>query len=295
MLEEARIYWKQHDTRQSIRLSKKLLSILEADVRISQGGGKFSGSSLDAGQIEELYVEALRCRGKWMAETKMESIQGIIDNILKKAVDFATRNDLNSCKLQFTMAKYADKCFTSIKERTNSKEWQSALSLKQYHQDQIDKMSTVIQTPGLSKDVRGQLASKMALLKKQNKLADDDREKCLLEMRSLLTAAVKSYIACLSIGDKYDTRCVFRLCSLWFSNSSDIELNRAIIAEMNATKIPLYKFLPLIYQITSRISEIDTNQDFQKALQSFIAKLAGERGMSQMFSLFFFSRLFLSV
>ncbi len=107
-------------------------------------------------------------------------------------------------------------------------------------------------------------------------IAESEREKCLQEMKSLLIIAVKSYIACLSYGDKYDTRCVFRLCSLWFSNSADMGLNRVIVVEMNARKIPQYKFLPLVYQITSRISETDANQDFQRTLQSLITKLAGE-------------------
>lgn len=81
---------------------------------------------------------------------------------------------------------------------------------------------------------------------------------------------------CLRSGDKYDSRSVFRLIALWFSLAHDEPTNAQLAAAVRET--PSHKFLPLVYQIASRMSSSQTEEKtaFQTVLQDLVLKLTSE-------------------
>ena len=56
---------------------------------------------------------------------------------------------------------------------------------------------------------------------------------------------------CLVAGDSHDLDAAFRVCQIWFSNSSQPEVNTALASLFQA--VPSNKFLCLVYQIASRL------------------------------------------
>ena len=64
-----------------------------------------------------------------------------------------------------------------------------------------------------------------------------------------LERAITNYVRCLVNGDKYDL-CVFRLCSLWFENDSNVLINDIVSKAVD--RIPTHKWLPLMYQLAAR-------------------------------------------
>lgn len=71
-------------------------------------------------------------------------------------------------------------------------------------------------------------------------------------------------------------RVVFRLISLWFN----LAQNEAVSHELHAAtrEVPSHKFLPLVYQIASRMSKSQTEEPsvFQTVLIDLVLKLASE-------------------
>ncbi|RLN62565.1 hypothetical protein BBJ29_004418 [Phytophthora kernoviae] len=66
---------------------------------------------------------------------------------------------------------------------------------------------------------------------------------------------------------------VFRVLSLWFNNQRKTDINR-IVAEEVIDVVPSYKFVPLSYQIISRVSSIIDGDTFQAALRKLVMKLS---------------------
>ena len=62
---------------------------------------------------------------------------------------------------------------------------------------------------------------------------------------------------CLLTGSAHDLPAVFKLSRMWFSLGADMD----IVAEMTAaaSEAPSYKFLPLAYQLASRLSRAGRN------------------------------------
>ncbi|XP_019197209.1 PREDICTED: serine/threonine-protein kinase ATM-like [Ipomoea nil] len=103
---------------------------------------------------------------------------------------------------------------------------------------------------------------------------------------NFLNTALDEYKQCLVIGDKYDVRVVFRLVSLWFNLST-----RSIVVDSmlcTANEVQSYKFVPLVYQIASRMGNTKDGhgpQSFQFALVSLVKKLAIDHPYHTIFQL----------
>ncbi|KAJ6838585.1 serine/threonine-protein kinase ATM [Iris pallida] len=107
----------------------------------------------------------------------------------------------------------------------------------------------------------------------------DDRD-------SFLSLALDGYQRCLVLGGKYDMRVVFRLVSLWFS----LYTRHDVVKAMHSTvkEVQSYKFIPLVYQIASRLGISKDGQgsiSFQLALVCLLKKMAIDHPYHTMFQL----------
>lgn len=57
---------------------------------------------------------------------------------------------------------------------------------------------------------------------------------------------------CLLAGDAYNLHVIFRLCQLWFSLGADPKVAEQMAKA--AGEVPSWKFMPLVYQLASRLS-----------------------------------------
>ncbi|SCV01476.1 LANO_0F11958g1_1 [Lachancea nothofagi CBS 11611] len=86
----------------------------------------------------------------------------------------------------------------------------------------------------------------------------------LAKQQQLFTwKSVHFYLSALVYGSQLDEDVLDKFCGLWFQYAEDGELNSKLYHEISS--IPSFKFLPWIYQLTSRLS-IDTSP-FQRNLQ----------------------------
>nr|CAD7431238.1 unnamed protein product [Timema monikensis] len=252
VLEEARLHWAKGNREVAIVLLKSLLRRLEQDTR----GG------------EEQLVQrsiALHLYGSWMVETKSENPQNIIDQYFLKALthleDLAESREKQEICLEAhsSLARFADGQYQNLVHYTKSAvfetkqkgivEAQVALEKirKEPHTDEMKKMSSI--------------------LSRQKSIDTLEVENTEKEKNNYLTLAVKYYCQSLQRGDKHNLQ-VFRLVSLWLDNMSHEALADILNTELG--NIPSYKFLPLLPQLSARISN-DANNPFVYKLNKLLA------------------------
>lgn len=68
---------------------------------------------------------------------------------------------------------------------------------------------------------------------------------------------------CLLAGDAYNTAVMFRLCEMWFALGG----KAAVAGQFGAAArgVPSWKFLPLAYQLASRLARRGRNPDLDAA------------------------------
>ncbi|KAA8540818.1 hypothetical protein F0562_024781 [Nyssa sinensis] len=242
-------------------------------------------------QSSEEASDVYRLVGKWLAETRSSNSRTILEKYLKRAVVLAEDHKVTDKKsiakqsqTHFHLAHYADALFRSYEERLNSNEWQAAMRLRKHKTKELEALIRRLKSS--SKGEKNDYSVKILELQKQLAMDKEEDEKLQGDRDNFLSIALEGYKRCLVIGDKYDVRVVFRLVSLWFS----LPYRQIVVHGMLVTieEVQSYKFIPLVYQIASRMGSSKDGQgphSFQFALVSLVKKMAIDHPYHTIFQL----------
>lgn len=270
-LEEAKLLRAQGQHEMAISLAKYIIQYY--------GGGDES-------------ADVYRLTGKWLAEGRSSSSRTILEQYLKRAVEIAEVKCIPSekqwidrqCRTHFQLAHYTDALFRSYEERLASSEWQAALRLRQHKAKELEALIKRIKS--LTKGEKTDYAGRIVELQKQHTMDMEEANRLQDDKDSFLMLALESYQRCLVTGEKYDIRVVFRLVSLWFNLSTNQNVVNSMIKTIK--QVQSYKFLPLVYQIASRMGAIKDGQgshSFQFALTMLVKKMAVDHPYHTIFQL----------
>ncbi|KAI3512910.1 hypothetical protein L1887_20232 [Cichorium endivia] len=236
-------------------------------------------------------ADVYRLVGKWLAETRSSNSRTILEKYLKNAVNLADKHrstDKKSVARQaqthFQLAHYADALFRSYEERLTSNEWQAAMRLRKHKTKELDALYRRLKNS--SKGDKTDYSVKIQELQKQLAMDKEEAEKLQQDRDNFLSIALEGYKRCLVIADKYDVRVVFRLVSVWFGLST----RQIVVNGMLSTikEVQSCKFIPLVYQIASRLGSSKDSQGpntFQFALVSLLKKMAIDHPYHTIFQL----------
>ncbi|XP_034214636.1 serine/threonine-protein kinase ATM isoform X5 [Prunus dulcis] len=232
-----------------------------------------------------------RLVGKWLAETRSSNSRTILEKYLKPAVSLTEnqkaadkRSRDRQSRTHFHLAHYADALFRSYEERLNSNEWQAAMRLRKHKTMELEALIKRLKSS--TKGEKIDYSVKIQELQKQLAMDKEEAEKLQDDRDNFLNLALEGYQRCLVVGNKYDVRVVFRLISLWFSLSSRKNVIDSMLTTI--TEVQSYKFIPLVYQIASRVGSLKDcpgPRNFQYALVSLVKKMAIDHPYHTIFQL----------
>ncbi|XP_031496138.1 serine/threonine-protein kinase ATM isoform X2 [Nymphaea colorata] len=235
--------------------------------------------------------DVFRLTGKWLAETRSTNSRTILEQYLKRAVDLSELNSCNEeknmarqCQANFQLAHYADTLFRGCEERLCSSEWQAAMRLRRHKAKELEAL--IKRLKSLTKGEKIDCSVKIQDLQKQLAMDAEEANKLKDDRDNFLNLALEGYKRCLVVGDKYDMRVVFRLISLWFSLWSDQNVIKAMTGAVK--EVQSYKFIPLVYQIASRMGSLKEGNGlptFQLALISLVKKMTIDHPYHTIFQL----------
>eukprot|EP00058_Branchiostoma_floridae_P018809 XP_002604298.1 hypothetical protein BRAFLDRAFT_88587 [Branchiostoma floridae] len=245
-LEEAKLYWCRGEQGAAIHILKALISKLEVE-QISD----------DNCTATELFPQALGLNGHWLAVTQTESPYNICEDYLAKAADLMSRMEQQTpaaLEAYLALARFTDQQYQVIVNYMKSSTYEAKKDMIERSKAEVEKMTQ-----------SGVVANRYFKIMKRHMVDGKDELEGLNEDRdAFLHKAMENYIRCLKAGDEHDLR-VFRLCSLWFRNAHNPDINQ--LAKENFPKLESRKFLPLIYQLAARMgTKSQGSPDFQSTL-----------------------------
>ncbi|XP_053392108.1 serine-protein kinase ATM-like, partial [Mercenaria mercenaria] len=248
-IEEAKLYWARGEENIAKPLLKGMIDKLRKLRSTDQVAAMF-------------YPQALSIYGNWLAETRSENPNIIMENYMERAINMYEqlgKSEDKSVDAYLALAKYADAQYQNIVNYMNSSTYEAKQSLMRKSQQEADRLREVMKgESGRDRYLR--------TLEKQTEIDKHELE-CMKEDRNIfLLKAVHNYIKCLRCGDEHNLR-VFRLTSLWFNNVHSEDVNSMM--EEAVSEIKTYKWLPLMYQLAARMDvkpRKDTSQPFLQIL-----------------------------
>eukprot|EP01125_Pyxidicula_operculata_P014600 TRINITY_DN4881_c0_g1_i1.p1 TRINITY_DN4881_c0_g1~~TRINITY_DN4881_c0_g1_i1.p1 ORF type:complete len:1571 (-),score=264.66 TRINITY_DN4881_c0_g1_i1:211-4749(-) len=286
-IEETKIHWSMGDHNKAIKLAKSVLSKYGSILQPAKGKSS-SKSESNKDKLSKVYADLLTMTGKWLSDTRTENTDVIAIDYCKKAVDIYKEAKGNTGKGLFHYARFADNIYEAFREKFNSSEWKASLMLKKKKEQDLERYKNIIITKTKKKkdDKMHPLQGFYNQMEKQVKM--DQQEVDLIQQNSenFLNDAIIHYMQCITTDDAYDVHCVFRLCSLWFSNSRNSNINKVIKSLL--PKVSSHKFLPLFYQIASRMSSKSSSvsSSFRDVLNRMIERTAGDHPHHSLYQIF---------
>ncbi|KAL2712028.1 serine-protein kinase ATM-like isoform X3 [Vespula squamosa] len=198
-----------------------------------------------------LQARVLRIYGNWMAETKSENPQTVIENYyqesikISKSIKSKTSDVIkNVHDTQVALARFADAQFEHVKMYMKSPQFKSLKECVEYSCSAVKYDSTLQDT-----DIK----RAVILSQKQNTNDTAELQNIEKEKNNYLLIAVRYYLLTLYQSEDYNLL-VFRLIALWLENAKNKEVNKLL--EENLDKIPSYKFLPLVPQLAAHMNNV---------------------------------------
>eukprot|EP01084_Bolivina_argentea_P313208 542371_1 len=268
---EARVAWARGDSDGAIILAKSVV----AHYNSSSTSFSSSSAALNPNNNSKecyrsgrpgLFVQSLITVGEWMAKTRSESSQDILDDYMRRAVAVSNCEKLPlllRCSAHLTLARYVSGLHTRVRDRVRSAEWQLGNRVAESRQSQLllaQKQVKVLQYQLQTRDTTcpeqyDAMRRHAIVLEREVRMDAEERRGVEDSVEAFLLEALHEYEIALRMSNGPDVHDVFRVMSLCFAAPQFTSENPRIAdAMLNLTySVPSYKFVPLAYQISSRI------------------------------------------
>ncbi|KAL4452130.1 hypothetical protein ABPG75_007792 [Micractinium tetrahymenae] len=298
-VEEAKLLWAQGQQDTAVALARSLLGARPQQ----QGGG--SGSAA-AAAMQHAYLRSLTA--KWLACTRSDSpstvlslMQEAADQTLTAGQSTAAEQRATSCRVLYRLAHYADGLYRNIEAQKASPEYKTAKAVIEAKRRQIAQWTETLEGRKRRGEVKvdrktGQIVDResrqlaLMIASTRRPVEMDEAEQRLLDERErqFLRTALANYSRCLQTGDGYDLRVVFRVVQLWLRLGADAEVNELVGEAFRS--VPSFKFLPLVYQVASRMSAARSGplveSGFQANLTALLVRLGSEHPHHTLYQVF---------
>ncbi|KAL9647024.1 hypothetical protein ABK040_013876 [Willaertia magna] len=254
LIEEAKNKWKSGEHNSAISVLKFLAQNID---------GKTNRTPLLA--------KASYLVGKWLGDTKTDSYNNIV-NYLQFAID----NYTDKSKAHFQMAKYVDSLYENIERKEKSEEYKVYKELLQKNKALYQQYQNYVKGLKKGEEPSREIKSKLSYLEKIVSLDMEEQKNMASDKERYRNLLLDNYGLSAKFSDKYDLITIPRILSIWFTNSNIKEVNEKIYKLYNGGAfIPSYKFLPLMYQIASRMGYYnDDANNFNRVLMFLLMQIA---------------------
>lgn len=216
-------------------------------------------------------VHSLRLYGEYLAQSFSENVKLIIERFFNSSLKFLQnisdkRNQLaqhwgqtfldtfdefeldNKMKGYEAIAKYADREYIQLANYMKSEVFERKKSNYEKNSTTEKELQTMTDK---------ELAKQKYLMGKQLKIDKQEINNTEKEYSEYLYLALENYIKCSIIKHEFYNLEIFRIISLWFSNSTNTTIFEMLKRDLN--KISSNKFLSVIPQIAARMSNKNDN------------------------------------
>jgi hypothetical protein len=267
-LEEAKLQWEKG-------LKGTAMSTLQTHVITSLNNFDLDKTTMDdadddAGDIDinrvrgNLLCEALVTAGRWAHAQRSLSSPDILSRYLQPASVEKDADVAVQTRAFATLADFNLEMYHSLERLVSSTEW--AQQNRVIEQERLD-LANSRANAGAGAPISGVEKNRLA----EVKMKADERKRIQDSVQTYMVGALGSYSKVLARSTDADLDVVFKVISIWFKNCHVEAATRAfkdIVAHTES-----FKFIPLSYQIVSRLGASDQSVAFRNVLKSLVSTM----------------------
>ena len=274
-MEHAELDWRTGQRDRAIQGLQVLESVLTDHVRAAaEEFGTGARAFVDC-EISR----ALSRRGEYLAGSRSESSAAVLKKYLRPACSLAPLKSPGllarkaASDAAFALARYASSLFERLEQRRASSEWTERIRVAEQRKRELlrcEEVSSQIERgdPAYAPTMRHTI-----YLRRECALDDSEITSLEASVEAYFMESLKAFLKAMSRSDDADGEAVSRVIALWFAKQT-----RAASEQVKdlGQYVPSYKFVPLMYQIVSRLgapSDMDASKVFQQTLTNLVFRL----------------------
>lgn len=301
IIEGAQLAWHEGDTEQAVRGMNRAVRTVN-DLLACRGNR--SAETKDT--LLKLRVNAYCRLAEWQSTIRSEGSHSIKEN-LKNALSASAKlqgrdQQQENHKIRYQFGRLMDRAFQAFLTQQLSVEHEAARALRQEQGSALEELKKQLEQAEKAEVAKGRQPLESTLVRDLrihiNRLAHEynldleEQQAFEANVQNSLQAAIEHYCQCLALGDLYDKEVVYRLVALWFPHRDQIPNEKMKRFESCLDKVPSRKFIPLVYQIASRLENpcaptiSGAEKTFRLMLHSLIDRMAREHPHHTLYQIF---------
>lgn len=281
-LQEAKFLWKKG-------LHQTARATIDEDVIAFVKG---SSTQTSTSPLADLLSEALRIRGEWAISSKVASGAAIAHQFLYPALEHSVDPVVRS-KAAESLGEFNARLYRSIKARVGGLEWQQSEKVRADRRAELERCKIIISTEKEKNSGREaseefkQLIRHTQVLHKETDMDEKDRRQIISTIHQYLHQAIENLVILLELSPDSNLDQIVQLVNLWLENKRSDDVNSLMRRAVDS--VPTFKFIPLTYQIFSRLGDSDdsaADKTFQDVLQRLVYKMCEDHPHHTLWQLF---------
>ena len=207
--------------------------------------------------------------GKQLADARLERPGDILENYLRPAISYLSKNAVGreAGRVYHAFAAFCDQ---QLQHPANLEDYNRIAKLRQRKLDEVQGLQELMKG---TKRVAEKKEHERSFVKAQSwfKLDDEEFQHQKKNRETFLQQSLQNYLLALQASDEHDLS-VLRFFALWLESSESASANAAV--NKHLSDVPSWKFVVLLNQLMSRLQ--GDNSAFQVTLSALLMRLCLE-------------------
>jgi ataxia telangiectasia mutated family protein len=284
-LEEAKLAWKAGQIDCALRGAKSVLQLSPSDA------GRNASQLGSDDTMAHLRVDTLCLLAEWLSSSRSEATsvsEAHLNDALYEAKKMSAPSAARELhRVHYQFGRLMDRAAQTFLTQQQTFEYATAKNAREQRKREISSIEDALDMFNKEQPRRESIIRDHRMLlhgvKSEHSLDLDEHNKFQESLQNLLTTALQHYCKCLTGGDAYDNQILFRLISLWFTHHAQFD---NVMDPHLLQQVPSRKFIPLVYQIASRLhgnaqgddmkqgAEGARGKEFRRAVRGLIKRMA---------------------
>ncbi|BFZ64289.1 Serine/threonine-protein kinase tel1 [Saitoella coloradoensis] len=251
----ASVFWKQGESIPAIRMLQQTIVDWKPDT---------AGSNVRR-------AKTLAQLAGWMSEARLERPDVILQSYLEVAVQ-ELHGVVEGDNAGRVFNEFASFCEKQLNSSAIAEDFARMQRLRDQKSAEIFELQQLLASSLPEKKARA-VKSHLDKAKALYQLDNAEYQRLLENKTTFLTKSAQYYLRCIAASDEYDFQ-ASRFCAFWLANCTMDAVNE--IVQDYLPKVPSRKFIPLMNQLSARLSGVSASDSFQGALRALIFRLCQE-------------------
>ena len=271
LTERAEVLWRRNQRAEAVETLRSLVKISnQLEFKFTLISKEIILAKMVDSLVERFFSDQIQ--GSWMSEMRLIPSDEIVQEIFEPASRcLLQRSETDGETAGRVFFEYASFCTKQLEDQYVLADIKRMENLHRNKQEEVLRYNEPIQVAKMQNDqtTYKKLMKEHDRAIKLQRMDKEELQRLHNSQRFFLKTALEQFLRCFTASTDFDQH-VPKFCAIWLKHSRQAGANTVVAGLVG--RVPSYKFIPLLHQLCSRLSD-EGNDDFQSCLSQLLSRI----------------------